>query len=261
MTVVTQENKAEATLQQEKVIAQPEAQQNPKKEEVKQQETKQENGAEEDPNWKAFREARKKDRLEREAAERRAAEKEAEATALKAAMEAAFSKGGNLGHSQSNQQNEYGQEESEDERINKKVEAAIAQREAAAERARQEREHQEYPQRLMKNLPDFQQTISQENLDYLDYHFPEVSRPLQRLPDGYDRWADIYAAVKKFVPNSKTVKKEAEKAAHNMNKPKSISSPSITQPGEAKQGVNMRDVEARRAERYAEMKRIINGVG
>jgi len=46
----------------------------------------------EDHNWKAFREARKKDRAEREAAEKRAAEKEEEAAALKAAMEAAFSR-------------------------------------------------------------------------------------------------------------------------------------------------------------------------
>ena len=47
----------------------------------------------EDPNWRAFREARKRDRAEREAAERRAAEKEQEVAALKAAMDAAFTKG------------------------------------------------------------------------------------------------------------------------------------------------------------------------
>jgi hypothetical protein len=222
---------------------------------AQQTENKQSEEAKEDPNWKAFREARKKDRAEKEAAERRASEKEAEATALKAAMEAAFAKNSfqNQNYQQDNQE-----EETEDQRIEKKVQAAIIAREQASERARQEREHQEYPQKLVQNYPDFNNTISQENLDYLDYHYPEVSRPLQRLRDGFDKWSDIYLAVKKFVPNSTTAKKEAIKADNNFAKPKSMSSPNITESGQPLSA--NRISEERRAANWERMQKILKGV-
>lgn len=189
------------------------------------------NPASEDPNWKAFREARKKDRAEREAAERRAAEKEAEVAALKAAMEAAFNKNSLPNSTNNTYQNNYN-EETEDERIEKKVQMAIQMREAKADRERIEREKQEYPQRLVKNYPDFHHVISQDNLDYLDYHYPEVSRPLQRLQDDYDKWSDIYQSIKKFVPNNTSMKKESARAESNLSKPKSMSSPSMTESGQ-----------------------------
>jgi hypothetical protein len=225
----------------------------------KPQDDKQNTEPPEDPNWKAFRDARKKDRAEREAAELRAAEKEREVAALKAAMEAAFSRSP-AGNYAAPPQNAYDQhEETEDERIEKKVQAAIAARETAAEKARIEKEHQEYPNRLVQSFPDFHNTIAQEHLDYLDYHYPEVSRPLQRLPDGYDKWADIYRAVKKFVPNNATAKKDAAKADVNFGKPKSMSSTGITQPGEATTSARL--TEEKRAENWARMQKVLKGVG
>jgi|SRR5271166_83932 len=258
MTVNVPESKVEATLEQAKVETKTVEQ----KLEANQQPptNKTDDGTPEDPNWRAFREARKKDRADRDAAERKAAEKEAEVTALKAAMEAAFSK-----PSQVNPQSQYYQdsgqfphEETEDERIEKKVQAALTAREKAYEKERAEREHKEYPQRLAQTYSDLQQTISQDNLDYLDYHYPEVSRPLQRLPDGYDKWSDIYRAVKKFVPNNTTAKKDAAKADANFNKPKSISSPGITQPGEAVGSARL--TEDRRAANWQRMQQILKGV-
>ena len=71
--------------------------------------------------------------------------------------------------------------------------------------------------------------ISEDNLAYLDYHFPEVAGPLKRLPDDFNKWADIYRAVKKFVPNNLTSKKEAARADANFNKPKSMSSTGMSQ--------------------------------
>lgn len=260
MTVNIAENKVETTLPQDKVESntvqqKPETTTSQQSNPVKQEEPQQE-----DPNWKAFREARKKDRAEREAAEKRAQEKEAEAAALKAAMEAVFSK--QQPQVPNNQYaDQYPVEETEDERIEKKVQAAIAAREAQAEKSRVERERQEYPSRLNQVYPDFNQMISQENLDYLDFHFPEVSRPLQRLPDGFDKWSDIYHAIKKFLPHNKEAKKDAARADLNSMKPKSISSTALSQSGEGRAIPNMLDIEAKRAARYAEMKRIINGVG
>lgn len=216
--------------------------------------------ANDDPNWRAFREARKKDRAEREAAERRATEKEQEVAALKAAMEAAFSRG-NPPQQQSNI-NPYGyhEEETQDQIIEKKVQAAIAAREEQYRREESEREIREYPQRLVQTYPDFNQTIAQENLDYLDYHYPEVSQVIQRLPEGYDKWAAIYKNVKKFVPNHQSMKKDAAKSEANFNKPKSISSIGNVAPNETTNRSSFQDIEARRAQRYQEMQRIIKGI-
>lgn len=212
----------------------------------------------ENPNWRAFREARKRERAEKEAAERRAAEKEAEVEALKAAMEAAFSK-------TMPQQQQYGypEDETEDERIQKKIDAALAVREQQYQAQQQEIERQQYPQRLKQTYSDFNQVIAQENLDYLDYHYPEVSGALQMLPDGYDKWAKIYQNVKRFVPNHSDAKRAASKAEANQAKPKSMSSiGAANNPGEA-QGATIYDrqaIQADRAARWERMQRTLKGL-
>ncbi len=210
----------------------------------------------EDHNWKAFREARKKDRAEKEAAEKRASEKEAEASALKAAMEAAFAR--EARNTQRIDPSTYESDETEDERIEKKVQAALAAREAQAERARNEREQQEYPQRLAREYPDFHQMINSENLDYLEYHYPEVASPLRRLPDNYEKWLDIYRAVRKFVPNGVNAKKESDKATANLQRPKSMSSTGISQVGEASGGAKL--TEERKAANWERMQKLLKGL-
>ena len=259
MTAETTEVKAETTLSQDKVdkVSQ-------EKIDLKKTSSTPESSGEteqqEDPNWRAFREARKKDRIEKEAAEKRAYEKEAEANALKAAMEAAFSKSGmNQSGGMSQQYSGYNEEgETEDERIEKKVQAALAAREASYERERAQREQQEYPQRLQQTYPDFNSIVSTDNLDYLEYHYPEITGPLKRLPDDYHKWADIYRAVKKFVPNSSTAKKESAKADANFAKPKSMSSTGITQSGEAMSNARLTD--EKRAANWERMQRTLKGL-
>jgi len=216
----------------------------------------------EDPNWKAFREARKQDRAEREAAERRAAEAEEKAAALTAAMETAFSRKGAPTPDAYNQYYGMNQEseETEDQRIEKKVNKLLADREENLRREQQERERREYPNKLARDYPDFANVCSAENLDYLDYNFPELSRPLQRLPDGYDKWSDIYHAVKKFIPNHAGMRKEAAKADANGNKPKSMSSTQLSPPGQPV-AEPWQDTEARRAENWSRMQKTMKGVG
>lgn len=251
------QDKPEASLEQQKVDTNLDIKNEVKKEQSISAETS------EDPNWRAFREARKKDRLEKEAAEKRAIEKEAEVTALKAAMEAAFSKSA---PSPQSYQQYYGnqtsydqEEETEDQRIEKKVNALLIAKEERARKESVEREQKEYPNRLMKDLPDFNHVVSQENLDYIDFHYPEVSRPLQRLSDGYEKWSDIYHAIRKFVPNHSSAKKEAAKADANHQKPKSISSTSITQSG-GNVSHTIIEVEQRRAANWERMQRLIKGI-
>jgi hypothetical protein len=211
----------------------------------------------EDINWRAFREARKKDRMEKEAAEKRAMEKEAEAAALRAAMEAAFAK-----QQPPVQQGYFGDnsyELTEEQRIEQLVQKAIEQREQANERQRQERERQEMPIRLRTTHSDFDQVVNEENLDYLEYHYPEIAGPLKRLPDSYDKWGDIYKAVKRFVPNSANSSREAAKAKANQTLPKSISSTQITNTEHS--APSQRLTEQRRAENWQRMQRQLKGLG
>ena len=86
-----------------------------------------------------------------------------------------------------------------------------------------------------------------------------MSRPLQRLPDDYDKWADIYHAVKKFVPNHSGAKREAQRAEQNQLKPKSMSSTTITPPGEPSRE-SWQEIEQRRAANYARMQKLIKGL-
>lgn len=226
--------------------------------EKQQQEKKDE--ASEDPNWRAFREARKRDRSEKEAAEKRAAEKEQEIAALKAAMEAAFTKSS---PSTAAYQQYYGMneqtEETDEQRLERKVNEILAHKQQQFEREMAEKEQREYPSRLAKDFPDFRQVCSQENLDYLDFHFPEISRPLQRLSEGYDKWSDIYHAVKKLIPSHSSAKKEAMRAEINNNKPRSISSPELTQSGQPVRET-WQQIDQRRAENWARMQRTMKGV-
>ena len=240
-----------AEVKQNQDVTQP-VEQKVQEAQVKADETK----TDEDPNWRAFREARKKDRAEKEAAEKRASEKEAEAQALKAAMEAAFAQA--PPQQQYQQQYPEQNEDSESDRIEKMVEAKFAARDAQYQQQRAQREAQEYPQRLKQTYSDFDQVISQENLDYLDYHYPEVSNPLQRLQEGFDKWSDIYKAVKKFVPNQANARKDAAKAQQNLQKPKSMSSPGLPNV-EQQQGANFLSKE-RKQDNWARMQRTMKQV-
>jgi hypothetical protein len=222
---------------------------NTEKNEVEVQENQQET------NWKKFREQREIDRREREAAEKRAKEKEAEAQALKAAMEAILNKQTPV--QQQSYGNQYSSDEelSEDDRIQKKVEAAIAVKEKQYEETRRQKEYQEYPQKLNSEYKDFNQVCSTDNLDYLEYHFPEVANAFKHVPDGYDKWANIYKAVKRFVPNLDS-KKEAKKAESNFNKPQSMAVPGATPTGDT--APIMLD-DKRRADNWARMQKVMKG--
>ena len=204
-------------------------------------------------NWKKFREAREADRKRSEELAKRAQEKEAEAQALKSALEAV------LNQNQRQQQysnNEY-DEESEDEKIEKKVNALLAKREAESARIREEEEQASYPQKLKQIHNDFDSVCSAENLDYLEYHHPELAKSLGRLPQSFEKWNDIYKAVKRYVPNPDS-KRDVAKAQSNLNKPQSLSSPGMTQSGNAMPASRLDD--KRKAENYARMQKILKGL-
>lgn len=207
-------------------------------------------------NWRKFKEAREQERKHSEEMSKKASEKEAEAQALKAALDAVLNKPNQNQQQYSNTGFEE-PEESEDARIEKKVLAAIAKRDEAVERQRKERETQEYPTKLRNDMRDFDDVCNASNLDYLDYHYPEVSKPFAYMPDGYEKWAAVYKAVKRFIPNTNTKKDEA-KMQNNLNKPQASNS-SLTNKGENILP-NAKALEATRAANYARMQKTIKGL-
>jgi uncharacterized membrane protein YqiK len=172
-------------------------------------------------NWRQFRENREKERKEREELERDRARKAEENAALKAALEVLANKPSN--HSNNSEQ----PEETEEQRIRRQVKEMIDAQEKERERERLRKEVEEMPMRLQQNFTDFNAVCTNENLDYLEFHFPEIAAPYKHLPDSYEKWANIYKAVKRFVPNPNSGK-DQKKAEKNFNKPQSMAVPGST---------------------------------
>lgn len=203
---------------------------------------------EEDPqqiNWKKFRETREIERKQREEAEKRASEKEAEAQALKAAMESLLSK---PAVSQDDP-------EDEDSRIQKKIDAIMSKREVQMQEQLQRREQQEFPAKLKSAYSDFDHICTTENLDYLEYHYPEVAAGFKHMPDGFDKWANIYKAVKRFIPNADAVKDKG-RIEKNASKPQSMSVSGVTQTGD---NAPIQLDDKRRADNWQRMQRVMKG--
>ena len=203
-------------------------------------------------NWKKFKEARAQERKQAEEHARRAQEKEAEANALKQAMEALLNK-----PTRQQVQQDEDPEESEDVRIQRKVDAALTAYQQKMQSEYQQREQQETPRRLEQTYSDFHQVCHESNLDYLDYHYPEISRAFQHMPEGFEKWSSIYKAVKRFVPNTET-KKEAAKADNNLKKPQSMSGTGTVTGQSGMSAARLDD--ARKAENWARMQRALKGL-
>lgn len=210
--------------------------------------------SEKERNFREFREGRKLDRKQREDAERRANEKEAEAAALKAAMETLLNKPSVPIPTVQYVPHEYG-EETEEQRIKRQVDVLLAERDRRTEDERRLNEMKSFPQRLVNDFRDFNQVCTEENLDYLEYHFPEVAAPFKKLAEGYDKWADIYKAVKRFVPSDG--RKDEKKAEKNFTKPQSMAVPGLTPTGDS---APMMMDDKRRADNWARMQKVMKGV-
>ncbi len=210
-----------------------------------------ETGAEtpEQINWKKFREAREQERKAKEQSDRDLAKKTEEATALKAAMDAL------LNRQQSQPSQSSNEDESDEDRLQKRIDEALAKRDRQYAEEKKQVEQREFPQRLASTFSDFDQVCSAENLDYLEYHYPEVAAPYKHLPDGFDKWASVYKAVKRFVPNPSS-KKDQNSAEKNFNKPQSMAVSGTTQTTDSAP-MNLDD--KRRQDNWSRMQRVMKG--
>jgi hypothetical protein len=204
--------------------------------------------------WNNFREARQAERKQAEEIAKQAKKSQEEAIALKAALDAVLNK---PQHHQPQYNQETDVEETEEQRIDKRVNEALARREAELDKRRKEQEMQEFPQRISRDFKDFNQVCSADNLDYLEYHYPEVSQAFQHMPDGYEKWSAIYKAVKRFIPNP-DARKDQSKAEKNMQKPQSTSNSVLGQTGTNMAGFKLD--EKKKAENWARMQKLINKI-
>jgi hypothetical protein len=201
-------------------------------------------------NWKAFREKREADRKAKEEAERIANAKQAEVEALKKALEAITNQ-----PSAPSYQDQY-VEETEEARIEKKVQEALQKERIRYQKEREEQEFKELPHKLNQNFADFNQVCSVENMDYLEYHYPELAVPFKTMPESFEKWSALYKTVKRFVPNPDSRRDQA-RIEKNLQKPMSISSTGTSSP----QGTpNAVLTEERKRANWERMQRIKNGL-
>src|SRR5947207_2863958 len=162
-------------------------------------------------NWQRFREEKERDRKARIEAEKEAQKRKEEAEALKAALEAVVSK------PQQQSYSDNGEEETEDQRIEKKVNAAIEREKKLLREEQEKRQVEEMPKRINQDFKDFNRVVTEENIDYLEYHHPEIASAFKYMPEGYEKWASLYKTVKKLVPNMNK-NEDVKKIEQNLKK-------------------------------------------
>lgn len=204
----------------------------------------------EDVNWRKFREQREKERREKEEAEARARKSQEEAAALKAAMDSLLNK-----PSRSHIEDDPDFED-EEVKLQKKIDAALAARDKIYQEQRRREEQEMFPTRLKQSLPDFDTVCTEENLDYLEYHHPNIAKSFSQMPDGYEKWAGVYDLVKKLVPNTSS-QKDQKKAEKNLTKPQSMARAGMG--GTNDQAPHMID-EAKKRANWERMQRVMKGL-
>lgn len=209
-------------------------------------------------HWRKFREQRKEERKQLAEKERELQKKKEEAEALKKALEAVVTPSYPQQMQQAQPIDQYGNYSPQDEekRILDKVNILLEQREREREQKRNQEEHAKYPQRLQNNYSDFNQVVSTENLDYLEFHYPEVAKPLAMLPDSYEKWEGIYKAAKRFIPQDKD--KDMKKMEKNLAKPVAMSRPGMTSTAEQAPHISLSDDQ--KAKNWERMRKMMKGV-
>lgn len=197
-------------------------------------------------NWKKFREEREKDRKAKLEAEEQAKRKAEEAQAMKEAMEALLNKP----QTQSQYQNdEYDDYETDEQRVARLVKEQLENERKAQDEAKQKEEAKKLPQKLASEYKDFGNVCNSENLDYLEYHHPEIALAFSQMPESYDKWSSVYKAVKKLVPYSNKGEDQA-RMEKNLSKPQA-STPSVADASPAETGWKL--TEKRRMDNWRRM--------
>ncbi len=181
-----------------------------------------------DINWRQAREVMKREKQEKEAANRkaqaeaeRASQKEAEVAALKAALESVVKR----------PEPEQNEEKSQEQIIDDRIHQALAAERKRNDDAMRKREIDELPNRITQAFPDYSQIVSEENVAYLKVHRPEIWAGYKNAIESMETYAGLYDAIKKHVPVVDS-KKEIAKIEKNLNKPQSMAQPGMASTGD-----------------------------
>ena len=117
------------------------------------------------------------------------------------------------------------------------------------------RDKEEMPEKLKEMHKDFDDVVQKDNLQYLDYHFPEVSGVLNILPEGLDKWSRVYKMIKKLVPN--TGRGDLRRLEKNANKPQNVAA--ATAPPSNEQGYGRTLSEGEKKENYKRLIELSRG--
>ncbi len=202
--------------------------------------TSQENASispENEINWQKFREQRSEERKVRAELEAKAKRDAEEKQALKEALEA-------LVNNKTNYSEEPAEVSSDEE-----WDRRFQQWEQKQERKKAEEEQRNAPALIRQEYHDFDKICSDENIDYLQYKFPEVYVAFKAMPDSRDKWRNIYGAIKRLIPNPDS-SKDQRKAEKNFNKPQSMNVGGVTSTGDS---APMMLTESRKADNYKRM--------
>lgn len=264
---MTDEQKQEQpTAEEQETLAsqQEETKENPEAEIADKEPEKQDS---EQINWRKFREQREKERVEREKAEQRARQKEEETEALRQVLETMMtSKESSL--TQKEQQDIISDLIDDDiptgkdikgfitKQVPDLINSIIEQREAKREEERRKKEVDEMPVKLRTAHRDFDNIVSQENLDYLDYHHPEIAKALSYMPNSFEKWSSVYSAVRKLVPN--TGERDLKRMEQNAIKPQHAAAVASPPPNERGYGRSLTEQEKK--ENYERLRKLARDV-
>ena len=224
-----------------------------------QENLEQENAVEEDTeekiNWRKFREARAKEKEELKAEQERAEqekrksqEKDLQIAALTEAITASLSQSQNSTLTKKEQEQIVAELLDEDiptggevknflkQYVPSIIKDILQEKETQKQKERDEQDKREIPLILKRQYPDFDEVMTQDNLEYFQYKYREASEAMAMLPDSKDKWSKIYSTVKKLVPLE--IRNESKMIDRNMKKPQqsAISGSSNTQSEEVGPG-------------------------
>lgn len=224
-------------------------------------------------NWRNFRAAKEARRKQDEEAAKERDQLKAQAQrsaeeklALQQALEAALSARGNTNAISQQQKDDIVQGLDPNDiptggQVASYVQKAIQDGIAKALTEQKHLSYQEQEKKRIENLekeiPDFNQVLSKDNVDYLEYHYPSVFQAMKEQPESYQKYKGAYDTVKKLVPNLNNSQNNA-RAEINLAKPKSLSSPGVTGAAEKKAAWSMSEQE--RKENYDNMVKRIKGI-
>jgi len=192
--------------------------------------------SEEEKNWRAFRDGRKRDRelaKEKEQEARRANEQKAQLQDFIAQHLESNGQRGNMSPAQQEQaaidllDNEIhtGGEIKQwlEQKFSKDMETRLEQRFANWQK---EREREELPKRISETMPDYDDVMSRESIDYLEYRAPALARMISgHLSDpekmSLNEVKAAYEAVKCIVPNRSSRHREDKKTDEIHSRPRS----------------------------------------